>query len=127
MRTRKSRFARAVALLVPLVAAPAGAAEGDLDPMFHGDGRFLTDFGLFGDFSVADVHEAPDGRLVVSGTRRPEGSAPPRFFWQAIGEIPATTDERCELVPLGVEGAIVGKALYAGQFTLAEALDVAGH
>ncbi|WP_065571156.1 bifunctional 1-(5-phosphoribosyl)-5-((5-phosphoribosylamino)methylideneamino)imidazole-4-carboxamide isomerase/phosphoribosylanthranilate isomerase PriA [Microbacterium oleivorans] len=32
-----------------------------------------------------------------------------------------------ELVPLGVEGAIVGKALYAGAFTLAEALDVAGH
>lgn len=31
-----------------------------------------------------------------------------------------------ELVPAGVEGAIVGKALYAGAFTLAEALDVAG-
>ncbi len=30
-----------------------------------------------------------------------------------------------ELVPLGVEGAIIGKALYAGAFTLAEALDVA--
>jgi 1-(5-phosphoribosyl)-5-[(5-phosphoribosylamino)methylideneamino] imidazole-4-carboxamide isomerase/N-(5'phosphoribosyl)anthranilate isomerase len=30
-----------------------------------------------------------------------------------------------ELVPLGVEGAIVGKALYAGAFTLIEALDVA--
>ncbi|MGV9769721.1 bifunctional 1-(5-phosphoribosyl)-5-((5-phosphoribosylamino)methylideneamino)imidazole-4-carboxamide isomerase/phosphoribosylanthranilate isomerase PriA [Microbacterium sp. NPDC003461] len=29
------------------------------------------------------------------------------------------------LVPEGVEGAIVGKALYAGAFTLAEALDVA--
>lgn len=29
------------------------------------------------------------------------------------------------LVPLGVEGAIVGKALYAGQFTLPEALAVA--
>jgi len=28
-----------------------------------------------------------------------------------------------ELVPLGVEGAIVGKALYAGAFTLPEALD----
>ena len=27
-----------------------------------------------------------------------------------------------ELVPLGVEGAIVGKALYAGAFTLPEAL-----
>ncbi|WP_404432279.1 bifunctional 1-(5-phosphoribosyl)-5-((5-phosphoribosylamino)methylideneamino)imidazole-4-carboxamide isomerase/phosphoribosylanthranilate isomerase PriA [Microbacterium lacus] len=32
-----------------------------------------------------------------------------------------------DLVPIGVEGAIVGKALYAGAFTLAEALDVAGH
>lgn len=31
-----------------------------------------------------------------------------------------------ELVPLGVEGAIVGKALYAGAFTLPEAFDVAG-
>jgi len=30
------------------------------------------------------------------------------------------------LVPLGVEGAIVGKALYAGQFTLQQALVVAG-
>ena len=30
-----------------------------------------------------------------------------------------------ELVPHGLEGAIVGKALYAGAFTLAEALDVA--
>jgi phosphoribosylanthranilate isomerase len=30
------------------------------------------------------------------------------------------------MVPLGVEGAIVGKALYAGAFTLPEALDVAG-
>ncbi|WP_022868018.1 bifunctional 1-(5-phosphoribosyl)-5-((5-phosphoribosylamino)methylideneamino)imidazole-4-carboxamide isomerase/phosphoribosylanthranilate isomerase PriA [Schaalia vaccimaxillae] len=29
------------------------------------------------------------------------------------------------LVPVGVEGAIVGKALYAGQFTLEQALDVA--
>jgi 1-(5-phosphoribosyl)-5-[(5-phosphoribosylamino)methylideneamino] imidazole-4-carboxamide isomerase/N-(5'phosphoribosyl)anthranilate isomerase len=31
------------------------------------------------------------------------------------------------LVPLGVDSAIVGKALYAGAFTLSEALDVAGH
>ena len=30
------------------------------------------------------------------------------------------------LVPQGLEGAIVGKALYAGAFTLPEALDVAG-
>ena len=31
-----------------------------------------------------------------------------------------------ELVPFGVDSAIVGKALYAGKFTLEEALDVAG-
>ncbi len=31
-----------------------------------------------------------------------------------------------ELVPQGLEGAILGKALYANAFTLAEALDVAG-
>lgn len=31
-----------------------------------------------------------------------------------------------DLVPLGVEAAIVGKALYAGAFTLPQALDVAG-
>ena len=31
-----------------------------------------------------------------------------------------------ELVPLGIEGAIVGKALYTKAFTLLEALDVAG-
>ena len=30
------------------------------------------------------------------------------------------------LVPLGLEGAIVGKALYNGNFTLQEALAVAG-
>ncbi len=31
-----------------------------------------------------------------------------------------------DLVPLGIEGAIVGKALYAKAFTLVEALAVAG-
>ena len=31
-----------------------------------------------------------------------------------------------KLVSLGLEGAIVGKALYAGAFTLEQALDVAG-
>ncbi|MEY4492846.1 MAG: hypothetical protein RL355_195 [Actinomycetota bacterium] len=31
-----------------------------------------------------------------------------------------------ELVPLGVEGAITGKALYAGAFTLKQAIEVAG-
>jgi phosphoribosyl isomerase A len=32
-----------------------------------------------------------------------------------------------ELVPVGVEGAIIGSALYRGAFTLPDALDAAGH
>lgn len=32
-----------------------------------------------------------------------------------------------DLVPHGVEGAIVGKALYSGNFTLSEALDIGGY
>ncbi len=46
----------------------------------------------------------------------------------ASGGIASLDDiaELRQLVPQGLEGAIVGKALYAGAFTLAEALDVAG-
>jgi phosphoribosylanthranilate isomerase len=46
----------------------------------------------------------------------------------ASGGVSSLDDLRAlrELVPLGVEGAIVGKALYAGAFTLEEALEVAG-
>ena len=45
----------------------------------------------------------------------------------ASGGISSLADVQAlrELVPLGVEGAIIGKALYAGAFTLVEALDVA--
>lgn len=46
----------------------------------------------------------------------------------ASGGVSSLDDIRAlrDLVPLGVEGAIVGRALYAGAFTLTEALDVAG-
>lgn len=46
----------------------------------------------------------------------------------ASGGISTLDDLRAlrELVPLGVEGAIIGTALYVGNFTLSEALDVAG-
>lgn len=101
MSPRGHRFGIALAITALLPTAPLVAADGELDPTFHGDGRFQTEFGLWGDFEIADVLAAPDGRLVVSGLNRPEGSAPPRFFWQAIGDAAATTDDRCELVPLG--------------------------
>lgn len=46
----------------------------------------------------------------------------------ASGGVSSLDDLRTlrELVPVGVEGAIVGKALYAGAFSLTEALAVAG-
>jgi phosphoribosylanthranilate isomerase len=46
----------------------------------------------------------------------------------ASGGVSTLDDIRAlrDLVPLGVEGAIVGKALYAGAFTLPEALEAAG-
>ncbi len=46
----------------------------------------------------------------------------------ASGGISSLADisDLLELVSLGVEGAIVGKALYAGAFTLEQALDIAG-
>ena len=46
----------------------------------------------------------------------------------ASGGISALADLEAlrALVPAGIEGAIVGKALYAGAFTLPQALDVAG-
>ena len=37
-----------------------------------------------------------------------------------------TSSPCASYVPHGLEGAIIGKALYAGAFTLPEALDVAG-
>jgi phosphoribosylformimino-5-aminoimidazole carboxamide ribonucleotide (ProFAR) isomerase len=45
----------------------------------------------------------------------------------ASGGISSLDDIRVlrELVPQGVESAIVGKALYAGKFTLIQAIDVA--
>ena len=35
-------------------------------------------------------------------------------------------EDLTKLVPLGLEGAILGKSLYAGRFSLEQALEVAG-
>jgi phosphoribosylanthranilate isomerase len=45
----------------------------------------------------------------------------------ASGGIASLDDLRAlrDLVPLGVEGAIIGTALYVGNFTLSDALEVA--
>ena len=59
---------------------------------------------------LRDIAERTDRPIIASG-----GVA-------SLDDVAALRD----LVPLGVEGAIIGKALYDGAFTLREALDVAG-
>ena len=56
---------------------------------------------------------------VLAKTTRPVVAS---GYISSLDDIAALRD----LVPLGLEGAIVGKALYAGAFTLPQALDVAG-
>jgi phosphoribosyl isomerase A len=78
-------------------------------------------------YVVTDV--AKDGMLagpnlrllrdVCSRTERPVVASGGVSTTQDVAAIRA-------LVPLGVEGAIIGSALYTGAFTLSEALDVAG-
>ena len=45
---------------------PVGAADGDLDPTFSGDGRVVSDFGF--DDRADGVAVQPDGAIVVAGT-----------------------------------------------------------
>jgi 1-(5-phosphoribosyl)-5-[(5-phosphoribosylamino)methylideneamino] imidazole-4-carboxamide isomerase/N-(5'phosphoribosyl)anthranilate isomerase len=59
-------------------------------------------------------------RQVLEKTRRPVVAS------GGVASLDDIADLR-ELVPLGLEGVIVGKALYSGAFTLPEALDVAGY
>lgn len=78
-------------------------------------------------FVVTDVHSdgmltGPNVELLRAVCERTDAAV------VASGGISSLDDLRAlrELVPLGVEGAIVGTALYVGNFTISEALDVAG-
>jgi 1-(5-phosphoribosyl)-5-[(5-phosphoribosylamino)methylideneamino] imidazole-4-carboxamide isomerase/N-(5'phosphoribosyl)anthranilate isomerase len=76
----------------------------------------VTDVGRAGTMTGPNVELL---RSVCAATDRPV---------VASGGVATLDDLRTlrELVPLGVEGAIVGKALYAGAFSLQDALEVAG-
>lgn len=79
-------------------------------------------------YVVTDVHKdgtlkGPNLDLLRSITERTDRPVIASGGVSSLDDIAALRD----LVPLGVEGAIIGKALYSGAFTLREALDVAGH
>ncbi|UYG15586.1 bifunctional 1-(5-phosphoribosyl)-5-((5-phosphoribosylamino)methylideneamino)imidazole-4-carboxamide isomerase/phosphoribosylanthranilate isomerase PriA [Brachybacterium huguangmaarense] len=64
----------------------------------------------------------PNLELLAEVARRTDAAVVASGGISALADLAALR----ELVPAGVEGAIVGKALYAGAFTLPEALEVAG-
>jgi 1-(5-phosphoribosyl)-5-[(5-phosphoribosylamino)methylideneamino] imidazole-4-carboxamide isomerase/N-(5'phosphoribosyl)anthranilate isomerase len=66
--------------------------------------------------------KGPNLELLAEIMRRTERPVVASGGVSSLDDIAALRD----LVPQGLEGAIVGKALYAGAFTLPEALDVAG-
>jgi uncharacterized delta-60 repeat protein len=45
---------------------PAGAAPGDLDPSFDGDGNVTTNFTRRGDHSIG-IAIQPDGKIIMAG------------------------------------------------------------
>jgi len=57
-------------------------------------------------------------KMVMEHTDKPVVASGGISTLQDIGDL-------YELVPLGLEGAILGKSLYAGRFTLTEALEIA--
>src|SRR5919199_788203 len=68
-------IAAALAALA-LVAAPAAAAPGDLDPSFSGDGRVST-LSSPDTFVARAVAVQPDGRIVVAGYSCDTGTCGP--------------------------------------------------
>ena len=68
---RNSRSAAIVAsiglgaIMIAVMAAPAMALPGELDPAFGGDGRVTTNFG--GDDGGNAVAIQSDGKIVVAG------------------------------------------------------------
>lgn len=66
-----------VGLAAALLAASAGAAPGELDPSFDGDGLVVTDFPSLRLESASALVRQPDGKLVAAGSVR--------FFDQSFG------------------------------------------
>jgi uncharacterized delta-60 repeat protein len=66
-------LAAAVAVAVTVVAAPANAAGGDVDPAFGAGGQLTTDFGGTYDWAYATAVQ-PDGRILAAGVSDARGT-----------------------------------------------------
>lgn len=110
-------------ILVPLLAGPLAAADGDLDPSFWSDGRVVLPG--TGDYDVNTVLAAPDGSLVVAGTHDPGDGVLEWFWWTVDAGISppsvcyfappgAATQGRAEAAAFDASGRLLlaGSALY---------------
>ena len=91
------------ALLVLSLAAPAGAADGDLDPTFWGDGVMSYSTVYDGNFRVGRVLTAPDERFVVVAARL-RNPDPDVLFWQRLTSSAFGT--QCNFEPPGGATAV---------------------
>src|SRR5699024_7323716 len=94
-----------------------GPLRGARDPQTAGCARYVVT-----DVRKDGTLQGPNVELLKSLAEKTEAPI------VASGGVSSLEDLRAlrELVPFGVDSAIVGKALYAGKFSLEEALDVAG-
>lgn len=90
MKTLRACFLVATAAAVAVSPAVA-QVDGDLDPSFHGNGKFVMDpLGGGFDQEIRAVLRAPDGRLAIAGTRETEDGTE-TIFWSALDGSTAPT------------------------------------
>lgn len=128
----------AVALTSAVLAAPAWAGSGALDPSFDNDGKVLTDFATATSEETSALALQSDGRVVVAGRARvggrwqlalaryhTDGSLDRSFDGdgKVLTDVPATPDEEAQAVAIQGDGKVVvagfGGEGGGGRFVLA--------
>jgi len=115
--SRTHRLAQVVLSLA--LAAPLAAADGELDPGFHGDGRVVLHPIPGAHFASYRLVDAPDGAVVAAGTTIVGGAQ--RASWSRV----ARTEADPASCNLEVAGATWSR-YWAGTFDPAGRLVVAG-
>ena len=125
---RRLAAAMATLLVVSTVVGRAGAADGDLDPAFSGDGRVVSDFGF--EDRADGVVVQPNGAIVIAGTScggdflvaryNPDGSPDTTFDGDGriCIDVGAGSADRGEEVLLLSDGRLLVGGTSAGNFAL---------
>lgn len=119
-------------MVVSAAIGPVGAADGDLDPTFSGDGRVVSDFGF--DDRADGVAVQPNGAIVVAGTScggdflvaryNPDGTPDATFDGDGhvCIDVGAGSSDRGEEILVLADGRLVVAGTSAGDFALVRLL-----